>query len=68
MRIKVRALQALMCSAALLAAAGVFAADAGEGAEGATLTNWKAWRADVDIAKKWALQRGARHFANYCLG
>jgi len=42
MRIKVRALQALMCGALLLAAGGgAFAAEPGEGAEGATQTNWK---------------------------
>src|SRR5579862_2501289 len=72
MRIKVRALQALMCSALLLVCGGannrLFAAEAGEGAEGATQTNWKAWHTDVDIANKGALQRGARNFANYCLG
>jgi len=72
MRIKVRALQAFMCSTLLLASAGagsrLMAAEAGEGAEGATQTNWKALRADVDVANKGALQRGARNFANYCLG
>ena len=68
MRIKVRALQAMMCSALLLASGGLLAAEAGEGAEGATQTNWKAWKADVDVANKGALQRGARNFANYCLG
>src|SRR6202023_3215287 len=68
MRIKVRALQALMCGALLLAAGGAFAAEAGESAEGATQTNWKAWHAEIDIANKGALQRGARNFANYCLG
>src|ERR1700736_4488542 len=69
MRIKVRTLQALMCSTLLLASGGaLFAAEAGEGAEGATQTNWKAWHTDVDVASKGALQRGARNFANYCLG
>jgi ubiquinol-cytochrome c reductase cytochrome c1 subunit len=68
MRIKVRALQALMCGALLLAAGGgVFAAEAGEGAEGAQ-TNWKAWHTDIDVANKAALQRGARNFMNYCVG
>ncbi|MDB6160754.1 MAG: hypothetical protein JWO04_4460 [Gammaproteobacteria bacterium] len=72
MRIKVRTLQALMCGALLLtsggAGSGLFAAEAGEGAEGATQTDWKAWHADFDVANKGALQRGARNFANYCLG
>ena len=68
MRIKVRALQALMCGALLLAAGGgVFAAEAGD-AEGATQTNWKAWHTDIDVANKAALQRGARNFMNYCVG
>ena len=69
MRIKVRALEALMCGALLLASGGgVFAAEAEAGAEGATQTNWKAGHADVDVANKAALQRGARNFMNYCLG
>src|ERR1700730_3750515 len=72
MRIKVRTLQALICSALLLASGGagsrLRAGEGGEGAEDATQTNWKAWHADVDIANKGALQRGARNFANYCLG
>ena len=70
MRIKVRALQAFMCSALLLASAGagtrLMAAEAE--AEGATQTSWKTWHADIDVANKGALQRGARNFANYCLG
>src|SRR3981081_2992086 len=72
MRIEVRALQALICGALLLASGGagsrLMAAEAGEGAEGATQTNWKAWHTDVDVANKGTLQRGARNFANYCLG
>src|SRR6202022_288922 len=68
MRIKVRALKALMCGTLLLTAGGVFAAESDAGAEGATQTNWKAWHADFDIANRDALQRGARNFANYCLG
>src|SRR5882762_3483399 len=73
MRIKVRALQAFTCSALLLASAGagsrlMAAEGAGEGAEGATQTSWKTWHADIDVANKGALQRGARNFANYCLG
>src|SRR5256885_9061910 len=67
MRIKVRAL-ALMCGALLLASAGTFAAEADAGAEGAAQINWKAWHADVDVANKGALQRGARNFMNYCVG
>lgn len=66
MRIEMRALQALMCSALLVASVGVFAAE-DEGAGGATQTNWKAWHADVDVANRGALQRGARNFVNYCL-
>lgn len=68
MRIKVRALEALMCGALLLASGGVFAAEAEAGAEGATATNWKAWHADIDVANRGALQRGARNFMNYCVG
>jgi len=66
MRIEMRALQALMCSALLLASGGLFAAEE-EGAAGATQTNWKAWKADVDVANRGALQRGARNFVSYCL-
>jgi ubiquinol-cytochrome c reductase cytochrome c1 subunit len=70
MRIKVHALEALMCGALLLASGGVFAAEAEAGAEaeGGTQTNWKAWHAEVDVANKSALQRGARNFMNYCVG
>ena len=68
MRIKVRALEALMCGALLLASGAAFAAEAEAGAEGGTQTNWKAWHADVDVANKGSLQRGARNFMNYCLG
>src|SRR5882757_5078845 len=72
MRIKVRTVQAWMCSALLLSSAGassgLMAAEADKGAEGATQTDWKAWSLDVDVANKGALQRGARNFANYCLG
>jgi ubiquinol-cytochrome c reductase cytochrome c1 subunit len=68
MRIKMRALEALMCSALLLVTGSVLAAESDEGAAGATQTNWKAWRADVDIANRDALQRGARNFTQYCLG
>jgi ubiquinol-cytochrome c reductase cytochrome c1 subunit len=69
MRIKVRALEALMCGALLLASSSVFAAESEEGAAGAAAqTNWKAWRADVDIKNRDALQRGARNFTQYCLG
>src|SRR5438105_13890557 len=68
MRINVRALQGLMCSALLLASGGAFAAEADESAGGATQTNWKSWHADVDVANKGALQRGARNFMNYCVG
>jgi ubiquinol-cytochrome c reductase cytochrome c1 subunit len=66
MRIKVRALEALVCGAALLASGTLFAAE-GEGAEGATQTSWKSWHADIDVANHGALQRGARNFVNYCL-
>jgi ubiquinol-cytochrome c reductase cytochrome c1 subunit len=64
MRIDVRALAVLVCSTALLGT-GIAAED--EGAAGATQTNWKAWRADVDVSNHGALQRGARNFVNYCL-
>src|SRR5690242_985393 len=66
MRIKVRAFEALVCSAVLLASGTLFAAEE-EGAAGATATNWKTWRADIDVANRGALQRGARNFVNYCL-
>jgi ubiquinol-cytochrome c reductase cytochrome c1 subunit len=78
MRIKVRALEAVMCGAVLLASAiffaeGVFApeafaAEADKGAEGPTQLDWKSLHADVDIQNKASLQRGARNFAAYCLG
>ena len=68
MRIRVRALEALACGALLLATGGVFAAQADEGAAGASQTNWKAWHADIGIANRDALQRGARNFVSYCLG
>src|ERR1700730_11465219 len=68
MRIKVRALGALVCGALVLTAGGVFAAEADEGAAGAAQTHWKACHADIDIANRDALQRGARNFTNYCLG
>ncbi len=68
MRIKVRALNALMCGALLLTAGAAFAAEADEGAAGAAQLNWKAWHADIDIANRDALQRGARNFMNYCVG
>jgi ubiquinol-cytochrome c reductase cytochrome c1 subunit len=68
MRIKVRALEALMCGALLLASGGVFAAETEAGAEAATATNWKTWQVDIDVANKGALQRGARNFMNYCVG
>jgi ubiquinol-cytochrome c reductase cytochrome c1 subunit len=66
MRIKVRAFEALVCSAVLLASGTLFAAEE-EGAAGATATNWKTWHADIDVANRGALQRGARNFVNYCL-
>ena len=64
MRIEVRALAVLVCGTMLLGTA--FGA-ADEGAAGATQTDWKAWRADVDVSNRGALQRGARNFVNYCL-
>lgn len=67
MRIKVRALEALVCGALLLSSGG-YAAEADVGAEGAAQTNWKLWHADIDIQNRGALQRGARNFTNYCLG
>jgi ubiquinol-cytochrome c reductase cytochrome c1 subunit len=66
MRIKVRALEALICGALLLVCGSLFAAE-DEGAAGATQTNWQAWRADIDVVNRGALQRGARNFVNYCL-
>ena len=63
-----RALKALLCGTLLLTSGTLFAAEADAGAEGATQTNWKAWHADFDIANRDQLQRGARNFANYCLG
>jgi ubiquinol-cytochrome c reductase cytochrome c1 subunit len=68
MRIKVRALEALMCGALLLVSGGVFAAEAEAGAAAAAATNWKTWRVDIDVANKASLQRGARNFMNYCVG
>jgi ubiquinol-cytochrome c reductase cytochrome c1 subunit len=67
MRIKVRAFEALVCGALLLTSGTLLAAEADEGAAGATQTNWKTWRADVDVSNRGALQRGARNFVNYCL-
>jgi ubiquinol-cytochrome c reductase cytochrome c1 subunit len=63
-----RALKALMCGTLLLASGTLLAAEADAGAEGATQTNWKSWHADFDIANRDQLQRGARNFANYCVG
>lgn len=68
MRIKARTLQAMLCSALLLASGALSAAEADKGAEGAAQTNWKLWRAEVDTSNKASLQRGARNFANYCSG
>jgi len=68
MRIKVRALEALICGALLLASGGTFAAESEAGAEGGAQTNWKSWHADIDVANRGALQRGARNFMNYCVG
>jgi ubiquinol-cytochrome c reductase cytochrome c1 subunit len=68
MRTKARVLEALMCGALLLASGGAFAAEADKGSEGATQTNWKQWRADIDVGNKSSLQRGARNFVSYCLG
>jgi ubiquinol-cytochrome c reductase cytochrome c1 subunit len=67
MRIKLRAFEALMCGALLLAVAPGFAAEADKGAEGATQIDWKSWHADVDINNTASLQRGARNFISYCL-
>jgi len=59
-------------------AAGVFstvhAEEAGgaggkeEGGKAAWGADWKSWRAKTDVADTASLQRGARNFANYCLG
>src|SRR3981081_1039773 len=68
MRIKVRALEALVCGVLLLASGTLFAAEADEGAAGAAQTNWKAGHDDFDIENRDALQRGARNFMNYCVG
>jgi ubiquinol-cytochrome c reductase cytochrome c1 subunit len=68
MRIKVRALEAVLCCAVFLASAHSFAAEAEKGSEGAAPLDWKSWHADVDIQNKASLQRGARNFVNYCLG
>src|ERR1700750_1768729 len=68
MRIKMRALKALICGTMLLTSGTVFAAEADEGAAGAAQLNWKAWHTDLDIANRDALQRGARNFMNYCVG
>jgi len=65
MRIDLRALAALVCGALLLGTA--FAAE-DEGAAGAAGTDWKHWRADLDVSNRGAMQRGARNFMNYCLG
>ena len=63
-----RALKVMLCGTLLLTSGALYAAEADTGAEGATQTNWKAWHADFDIANRDQLQRGARNFANYCLG
>jgi ubiquinol-cytochrome c reductase cytochrome c1 subunit len=68
MRIKVRALEVLVCSSFLLVSGHVFAAEADKGAEGATQLDWKSWKPEVDIENKASLQRGARNFINYCVG
>src|ERR1700759_2659015 len=65
---RINSLRALMCGTLLLASGTLFAAGADKGAEGATQQNWKAWHADFDISNRDQLQRGARNFANYCLG
>lgn len=65
MPIKVPAL--LVCSALSLSSGSVLFGAEEEGAAGATQTDWKALRADVDVTNRGALQRGARNFVNYCL-
>ncbi len=67
MRTKARTLEVLMCGVLLLASGIVCAAEADKGSEGAAQTNWKTWRADIDLANTASLQRGARNFTNYCL-
>jgi ubiquinol-cytochrome c reductase cytochrome c1 subunit len=67
MRIKLRALEVLLCGAVLFAAVPGFAAEADKGAEGATQVDWKSWHADVDVENTSSLQRGARNFVSYCL-
>src|SRR5579871_654218 len=68
MRIEVQTLRALMCAVLLLAGGSVVAAEAEKGGESAAPLDWKSWQANVDIADRAALQRGARNFMNYCLG
>jgi ubiquinol-cytochrome c reductase cytochrome c1 subunit len=43
-------------------------AQAAEGAGGGLGSDWKTSHASTDVENKASLQRGARNFANYCLG
>ena len=67
-----RRLLLVAAECALLATAGLvhgnaFAAE--EAADAGKLgADWKTQHADTDVANKASLQRGARNFANYCLG
>lgn len=62
------ALGLLLCSAVALAPSHTSAAEADEGAAGATQLDWKGWHAENDVKNNASLQRGARNFISYCVG
>ncbi len=63
-----QSLALLLLSAAALWPAQLPAAEADEGAAGATHIDWQAWHAGNDVKSTASLQRGARNFMNYCVG
>lgn len=58
----------LLLSGASLWPARLPAAEADEGAGGATHIDWQTWHAGNDVKSTASLQRGARNFMNYCVG
>ncbi len=68
MRTKVRLVGFLACG--LFAAAPLLlrAEAAASGGEAAEALQWKSLHANIDFQNKASLQRGARHFMDYCLG
>jgi ubiquinol-cytochrome c reductase cytochrome c1 subunit len=65
---RTRMLGLLVCGLLAGTAGTSLAAEADEGAAGATQLDWKLLRADVAVENKASLQRGARHFLDYCVG